>query len=85
MTVTISPTRTVELAGVCSVEDAEILLQYLLSVPHACVDWSACEAAHSAVIQVLLLAKVRPQGSPTSQFLRDHVGPQLVRACDVTY
>ncbi len=80
MTVTISPEGTVELAGVCPVEDAEILLQYLLSAPHAPVNWSACESAHSAVIQVLLVAKASPRGLPKSQFLRDHVGPLLVRA-----
>jgi hypothetical protein len=52
----------------------------LLSEPRAHIDWSACESAHSAVIQVLLVAKVTPQGSPKSQFLRDHIMPLLVPA-----
>jgi hypothetical protein len=80
MTVTISTQGTVEIAGACPVEDAEVLLQYFLSAPHAPVDWSACESAHSAVIQVLLVAGACPVGTPKSQFLRDHVGPLLVRA-----
>jgi len=79
MTITISPTG-VELTGACPVEDAEILLQHLLSAPLAPIHWSACDSAHSAVIQVLLVAKARPQGSPNCPFLRDHVGPLLVRA-----
>lgn len=80
MTVTLSPQGIVEIAGVCPVEDAEVLLQCLLSEPHARVDWSACESAHSAVIQVLLVARASPRGSPKNQFLTDHVGPLLVRA-----
>ena len=79
MTVTIA-NGCVELAGACPVEDAETLLQHLLSTPQAAVDWSACESAHSAVIQVLLVAKASPQGLPPSQFLRNHIGPLLVRA-----
>jgi hypothetical protein len=80
MTVTISANGAIELAGACPVEDAEMLLQYLLAAPQAPVDWSACESAHSAVIQVLLVAKASPRGSPSNRFLRDHVGPLLVRA-----
>ncbi len=80
MTVAISPNGSVALTGTCPVEDAEILLLYLLSMPQAPLDWSACESAHSAVIQVLLVAKAKPQGAPNNQFLRDHVGPLLQRA-----
>ena len=80
MTVRIAPNGAVELTGTCPVEDAEILLRYLLNAPHASVDWSACESAHCAVIQVLLVAKARPQGLAKNQFLRDHIGPLLVHA-----
>jgi hypothetical protein len=80
MTVTFIANGVIELAGACAVEDAEILLQHLLSEPRAVVDWSACKSAHSAVIQVLLVAKVQPQGTPQSLFLQEHVGPLLVRA-----
>ena len=80
MTVTISSNGAIQLSGFCPVEDAELLLQHLLSAPQAVVDWSACESAHSAVIQVLLVARVDPQGAPKSPFLRDHVRPLLIRA-----
>jgi hypothetical protein len=80
MTVTISTRGCVELVGACPVEDAETLLQHLLSTPQAAVDWSACESAHSAVIQVLLVAKATPQGLPQSEFLRNHIAPLLVQA-----
>ncbi len=63
MTVRLSPTRQIELHGECPSEDAEALLRYLLADPAAAVDWSACEAAHTAVIQVLLTGAARAAGS----------------------
>jgi hypothetical protein len=80
MTVRISVNGSVEMSGVCPVEDAEILLQFLLSAPNAPVDWSLCESAHTAVIQVLLVAEARLQGTPKNVFLKDHVGPLLENA-----
>ena len=79
MTVAIAVNGTIELSGTCPVEDAEELLQHLLATPKAPVDWHACEAAHTAVIQVLLVAKAMPLGPPQNSFLRDHVEPQLRR------
>jgi hypothetical protein len=84
MTVAISPTGTVVLAGACPVEDAEVLLQYLLGAPTVAVDWSACESAHSAVIQVLLVGQARLLGTPANPFLRDLVGPALMRVRTTT-
>jgi hypothetical protein len=80
MTITIAPNGTIELRGACPVEEAEELLQHLLTTPNATVDWRACESAHTAVIQVLLVAKSIPIGPPTGRFLRDHVELQLTRA-----
>lgn len=77
MTVTVSANGTIELAGACPVEDAEALLQHLLTTPTAPLDWSACESAHTAVIQVLLVARAKPVGVPVSGFLRDTVGTLL--------
>jgi hypothetical protein len=79
MTITVATNDTVELRGVCTVEDAETLLQQLLATPDAMVDWSACESAHTAVIQVLLVAGSRMTGSPSDRFLRHFVGPGLQR------
>jgi hypothetical protein len=80
MTLAISPNGTIELRGACPVEEAEELLQHLLTAPNATVDWRSCESAHTAVIQVLLVAKTIPLGPPIGRFLREHVEPQLRRA-----
>jgi hypothetical protein len=73
---------TIRLQGVCPIEDAEPLLQCLLATPGAVVDWSGCDAAHTAVIQVLLAAKPSLHGPPRGAFLRDVVAPLLVRPGD---
>ncbi|MES2626139.1 MAG: STAS domain-containing protein [Pseudomonadota bacterium] len=77
MTIQLSTNGNIELVGSCTVDDAEFLLQALLTNPGITVDWSACESAHGAVIQVLLVAKTRPFGKPVDTFLRDKVGPWL--------
>lgn len=77
MTITVSRYGTIELTGICTVEDAEFLLQHLLTAPDAPVDWRACESAHTAVIQVLLVAKSTPLGAPACPFLRNQVAPLL--------
>lgn len=80
MTIALKTDGTIELIGSCPVEDAEVLLQHLLATPNAAIDWRGCEWAHTAVIQVLLVAKSFPAGTPTGPFLRDYVGPLLSRA-----
>ena len=75
MTVRLSPTGAIELTGHCPNEEAEILLQHLLADPTALVDWEGCETAHTAVIQVLLVARPRLQGTPAGAALRDWVVP----------
>ena len=75
MTIRLAAHGTVELTGTCPVEDAELLLQQLLANPGAAVDWSNCESAHAAVIQVLLVAGVIPLGTPAGLFLREKIAP----------
>jgi hypothetical protein len=79
MTIARNASGTIELQGACPVEDAEELLQHLLTTPNASVDWRLCESAHTAVIQVLLVAKVVPFGPPKNSFLREYVEPKLQR------
>ncbi len=79
MTIHLAANGTMELKGNCPVEDAELLLQQLAANPRAVVDWSACESAHSAVIQVLLVAGAVPKGIAMHPFLRDRVAPLLAR------
>ena len=56
------------LEGISPVAEAEVLRQLLVSAKTATVDWRACEAAHTAVVQVLLASKVRLRGPPKSLF-----------------
>lgn len=78
MTVHLSPEGVVRLDGDCGVEDAEALVQQLLATPGAMVDWRGCTAAHTAVIQVLLVFTPTLHGPPASPFLRDLVAPALL-------
>jgi hypothetical protein len=74
MSVSAGDQGVILLTGICPIEDAASLLQRLCDAPDATVDWSGCEQAHTAVIQVLMAAKPRLVGSPTDAFLREHIG-----------
>jgi hypothetical protein len=50
------------LEGVCSVEDAEPLLQMLQITPAGPLDWRRCGLLHAAVLQVVLAARIAPAG-----------------------
>jgi len=80
MTVRVTAEGTIELAGPCGVEDAEVLQRHLLAAPRSTVEWSSCEHLHSAVVQVLLAGKPRIRGWPSNAFLRAHIAPLLQRA-----
>ena len=80
MTVRSSAQGSIVLEGACPSEDADALVQHLLASPEAAVDWRACEAAHSAVIQVLMAAKRRLVGPPAGEALRAWVEPSLREA-----
>ena len=80
MTVRVTAKEAVELVGRCGVEDAEALQRQLLAAPRSTVEWSGCEQLHSAVVQILLLAKPRIRGSPSNAFLRAHIAPLVQRA-----
>ena len=77
MSVELANDGSIRLGGSCPLEDAEELLRLLLDRPGRTVDWSACNMAHTAVIQVLLVLRPAMTGSPVSHFLRTWIGPQL--------
>ena len=77
MTVRSSSPGDIVLEGVCSAEDAEILLQKLTAAPNALVDLRACESAHTAVIQVLMAANPKLRGPPAGSSLQDWLSPIL--------
>jgi len=47
----------IELSGACSVEEAELLKDWMLAHPDWAVDAGQCEYMHTAVIQVLIAAQ----------------------------
>jgi hypothetical protein len=72
----------IRLAGRCGAEDAEVLQRHLLANPEAPVQWADCEYVHPAVVQVLLVGRVRPHGTPENAFLRVHLAPLLRRSAE---
>ena len=77
MTVRFSADGTIELDGICSMEDAEALQKHMLSTPRAVVDWRTCTYAHTAVIQVLIAFNPVLRGPPAGDFLRIHIDPSM--------
>jgi hypothetical protein len=80
MTVRTSAEGVIVLSGRCDSDDAESLLQALLVSTSPQVDWTACEYAHSAVIQVLLIARPVMRGEPGAEALRRWISPMIARA-----
>ena len=78
MSVRLAANGTIELIGACGSEDAAVLLDYLTANPEAGVDWRDCEMAHTAVIQVLWLARRDLRGPPASAFLARWAEPNLI-------
>ena len=69
--------ETIFLEADCPAEDGAALAQHLGLHPHATVDWSECEAMHTAVFQVLLAARPPLRGTPAGDFARRHLAPLL--------
>lgn len=80
MTVNLVDPKTIELSGICPLEDAETLFQSLLENEGAAVDWTKCEQAHTAVVQVLMASRRPLRGPPAGGFLRAHIEPAFLRA-----
>lgn len=77
MTIQVTRDGVIELVGICSAEEGEILLQNLLAGPKKMVDWRGCESAHTSVIQVLMAARPKLLGPPSSALLETWVQPML--------
>jgi hypothetical protein len=60
---------TASFAGACTVEEADALLEWLRATPDAAVDLSACTAAHSALLQLVLAASPRLAAPPADPVL----------------
>ena len=84
MTVRLRADGAIVLEGVCPAEDAEPLQRLLLEHPGADLDWRDCDQAHTAVLQVLLVARPRISGPPRAAFLQHFIGPILTRSQSLT-
>jgi hypothetical protein len=67
---------TVVLEGLCSVEDAESLLQMLQATPAAPVDWAQCRQLHTAVFQVVIAAGTVPLGPCGDSWVEQWLAPK---------
>ncbi len=77
MTIRVGEDGAILLEGNCGVEDAETLVRFALADPSAVVDWSGCDRAHTAVVQILLATGAAIRGRSRSAFMNDWVGPLL--------
>ncbi len=69
---------TICLSGDCGAEEAEALLAALQGNPGAAIDLSSCTAAHSAVVQILLVARPTIRAAPREDFMQNRVLPLLI-------
>ena len=77
MTVRLAEDGSIRLERACPAEDAATLHQLLLRHPEAPVDWRACAAAHTAIVQLLLAADPPTSGPPGEVFLANWIQPLL--------
>ncbi len=59
------------LEGVCTVEEAESLLEWLVEHPRGKVNLKRCEHLHTAVLQVLLAVRPGVSRAPEEPFLAE--------------
>jgi hypothetical protein len=78
MTVRSSADGKIVLEGSCPHEEAETLLQHLMGAPNAIVDLRACDFAHTAVVQVLMVCRPKLLGPPRGGPIQRWVYPQLI-------
>jgi hypothetical protein len=77
MTVRRGDDGAIVLEGVCSVEDAEPLLQLLQTTPAAELDWRACRQLHTAVLQLVLASDRAPIGPCGDPWIAQWLAPKL--------
>lgn len=63
--------------GACAVDEALPLAEWLETAGNARVDLAACAALHTALLQLLLVARPAVAAPPEDAFLRRWVAPLL--------
>lgn len=66
------------LSGICTVEEAEPLLEWLIAHPRGGVNIKEIEHLHMAVFQALLALRPPIMATPESTFFARHVMPCLM-------
>jgi len=77
MTVRRDTDGKIVLDGRCPVEDAEPLFQLLQATPEAPCDWTGCSHLHTAVVQVILVARPALAGPCGDAWIETWIAPQL--------
>lgn len=72
--------KLVRFEGICMVEDAVSLIEHLRHHRAAQVDLSDCSYLHSALLQLLMVAKPKVVVPPNDTFLARWVAPLLIPA-----
>jgi hypothetical protein len=78
MTVRSAADGMIVLEGSCPHEEAETLLQHLMGASEAVVDLRACDFAHTAIVQVLMVCRPKLLGPPLDGPVRKWVYPRLI-------
>jgi hypothetical protein len=68
---------TVQIDGVCGVDEAMPLLEFLQAHGAARIDMRTCTHLHSAALQVLMVAALRVAVPPEEEFLSRWLTPML--------
>jgi hypothetical protein len=63
------------LKGICSVEEAEQIYEWLMRNSKGVVDLGEAEHLHAAVFQVLLALRAKVRGQPQDPFLACYIKP----------
>lgn len=56
--------------GQCRLDEASALFEWLEQTPAAKIDLAECEHMHTAILQILMVAKPELLASPASRFLQ---------------
>ena len=60
----------VKFEGHCRLEEASALFEWLEQTPAAKIDLTDCERIHTAILQILMVAKPELLASPANPFLK---------------
>jgi len=65
------------IVGICTVEDAEPVLEWLVKFPGGIVDLTECENLHTSVLQALLIGRARISKTPLNFELSEWIKAAL--------